>query len=900
MKKIDACKLRRKGGFTLVELIVVLVLLAMLSAVAVPTYLGYVDDNKAKQCETHRKALASRLEEMSAMGSTASLTEEVLNSDENGCPAGGNYTLTPSADGEINSMTIECSEHGSTTVLLKNNSQVTAKSNTETEKKVEKEPEQTDPPVKPTPVLSISITPNPVAMEKEQTQNLTANVVSKEHCEISSYEWRSDNSNIVSVSGSGQTATITAVNEGTCTIFCKAIATASAEAGGQSFGSMEASVQVTVNPVPSLSISLAGGLASTYSLGVESTQWLNVIPTEVRCKNTSYSWSLTGGNAVHIEGGNKNAAVTIKADQAGECILTCQATAISEVDNSTVISSSNEVVVNIKVASLSISVDPSSVSDEVEIGSPISLTALPTQKNCTVSRYNWWLENGGKGVLNITEGWNAQTVSINAQTNGSCKVYCQAFAKPDGSEQEISSNTVEIPVQVKEEETEPPVFAGEYDILVSGATSGGGDTIYTNLSNAKPEGWMNSLPSGGVWKADTEGASCPYNNDYAKIVDDSKALCYDFIYTVNGKQYKIKAQVVYPVLGDNLHEHRGFWTKGSATGSDDGNDLKLDTSQQLWLSYYPAYTTDRDTIRWYNQSEDIITFEDIWSVSGNSIITVKAINPGTANVKVTIQNQYYNKEYSKTLSFTVPYRDITGITCDSLEMTVNDSVNISDIVNISPSEDYDPNGLSYNYWGFSDAVSIANGIITAKKTGTTTGTIQLLRNGNGIASNECTITVVDNSQQSESAPPTNSNRPTSSAEFQGHKFGSASWDELKNYLMNASGTTAESTVVNSVFVAQYQNNPDHYYVLRPGVDINGLNISNDMTFEKFVEQRGDLFCEINQYNGPVTWHSNNNNVNKGQIIEKDGIYYVYIRDHLDMDPNTEWKPEDYVQLFLMD
>ena len=67
MKRIDTYREKRRGGFTLVELIVVLVILSILASVAVPTYLGYVDDNKAKQCEIHRKALASRLEEMSVL-----------------------------------------------------------------------------------------------------------------------------------------------------------------------------------------------------------------------------------------------------------------------------------------------------------------------------------------------------------------------------------------------------------------------------------------------------------------------------------------------------------------------------------------------------------------------------------------------------------------------------------------------------------------------------------------------------------------------------------------------------------------------------------------------------------------------------------------------------------------
>lgn len=46
-------------GFTLVELIVVLVILSVLSAVAVPTVLGFIDEGKAKECRSQVEALTA-------------------------------------------------------------------------------------------------------------------------------------------------------------------------------------------------------------------------------------------------------------------------------------------------------------------------------------------------------------------------------------------------------------------------------------------------------------------------------------------------------------------------------------------------------------------------------------------------------------------------------------------------------------------------------------------------------------------------------------------------------------------------------------------------------------------------------------------------------------------------
>jgi prepilin-type N-terminal cleavage/methylation domain-containing protein len=53
-------KLRKnQKGFTLVEVIVVAVIVAILAAVAIPLYLGYVADSRVNQCENAAGAVAS-------------------------------------------------------------------------------------------------------------------------------------------------------------------------------------------------------------------------------------------------------------------------------------------------------------------------------------------------------------------------------------------------------------------------------------------------------------------------------------------------------------------------------------------------------------------------------------------------------------------------------------------------------------------------------------------------------------------------------------------------------------------------------------------------------------------------------------------------------------------------
>lgn len=103
-------KIKSNDGFTLIEVIVVLVIIAILISLAIPFIFGYISKAQARSCDVNCRNLyyEMALSFTSRNDLTQESADEILAGLQPVCPSGGNVTV------EVNNKTIkiECSKHG--------------------------------------------------------------------------------------------------------------------------------------------------------------------------------------------------------------------------------------------------------------------------------------------------------------------------------------------------------------------------------------------------------------------------------------------------------------------------------------------------------------------------------------------------------------------------------------------------------------------------------------------------------------------------------------------------------------------------------------------------------------------------------------------------------------------
>lgn len=266
------------GGFTLVELIVVLVILSVLAAVTVPSVLGFIDDSKAKECQSQVKALAEEVtaarmsyevdgmssKEAAEMGKTPFDVQEYINGagDAGRCPVNREDVYQYIYDDEEKAYVIACPKGHGKGVLSGSGKFTVAvvEDEDKRESKDETEPESTptlpDPPKKKS--YKAVIDPESLNLEtsgENSSKDLSVKVVDEETGEPlpdGSYtvQWHYPQNGCVTGGATGSNVTVQAQHADNGEIYCT-VTVNDDETGSQSVESNHVDVTVT-DPTPDL------------------------------------------------------------------------------------------------------------------------------------------------------------------------------------------------------------------------------------------------------------------------------------------------------------------------------------------------------------------------------------------------------------------------------------------------------------------------------------------------------------------------------------------------------------------------------------------------------------------------------------------------------------------------
>ena len=117
-------KMKLKKGFTLVEIMIVVAIIAILAAVAIPNFLKYRADARTQSCVSNMKQLQTATEswrttqsDPTAVPAVDALvgteTTKYIRKESIACPEGGSYTIA-TADGST-AITVTCPNAGTLT-----------------------------------------------------------------------------------------------------------------------------------------------------------------------------------------------------------------------------------------------------------------------------------------------------------------------------------------------------------------------------------------------------------------------------------------------------------------------------------------------------------------------------------------------------------------------------------------------------------------------------------------------------------------------------------------------------------------------------------------------------------------------------------------------------------------
>lgn len=470
---------KRNIGFTLVELIVVLVILSIVSAIAVPSVLGYIDDSKAKECQSRLNALAADIatvklsyevdgENDADKFGHDEILEYIKNAGEDGkCPLGDTYEA-------VGDTQIKCPKGHAICNIEDAGSFSTAKLEVEENTEKRESPdstatppeevtptpdntgEDTNPTPKPKPAHTyrVEIEPGPLDMETGKTENLQVKVYDENDNEvpegqIKGVTWTFPDNGVVQGTADGLSASVKAQAAGSGEIQCTVTVVEENGATSTPAGSIGVTVkdskpQLDVSSVPPVE----AGKDTEIDASVKDAEGNPYTGTDVTVTYESKDDDIAEvdpntGKVHGVAPGECDVTVTLK-DKEGNVLEEKTVTV-------TVTEPKPQPSVELSV--------PGSVDLETGIGGEIRASVTPKNlddKDVNYT-YEWEAQNSSVEVQKTSE--DGSTVTVTGETAGEYDITCKVtgtYTDEKGNQQTVTDEKT-IHVKVTDPQPEPSV-----------------------------------------------------------------------------------------------------------------------------------------------------------------------------------------------------------------------------------------------------------------------------------------------------------------------------------------------------------------------------------------------------------------------------------------------------------
>jgi prepilin-type N-terminal cleavage/methylation domain-containing protein len=536
-------KLNGNGGFTLVELVVVMVILSIVASIGIPAFTGYIDKGKARECESNRRALAARYVSEQLADASLTMVSCISASSDLSCPlasSGEQYSVV-NKDGRTY---LHCSHHTDdveysagnvsdweVSAVSYDNENQTPNGGTGTGSGTQTPGDGTDtdngtddggstPEIK----VSISVSPKTNTLELGASTKLTANLTVEGLNETPAISWTSSNSSVATVDQNGN---VTAAGIGTCQIIASVTvngeiksdsATVTVINSGNSNSNNEYGIQ-------------ASGSQNSYLLRQWDQAGVTVAVTD-KNGNVDYSqeveWKVVGDDIIYVyNDGNTRQRRIVSKGITGSCTL------IAYLKNDPSTSVSFTVSTWVEISNFSITLEEQYKNNwqfNMTVGQQgIVMPVFSNESNPTYGDVEY--TSSDNSIMSVVKNADG-TATVTAHKKGTVTITGKTQTDCKGNSWEKSITIYVSPIQIQLTADKETIYCGEtVQLEVSGLTEGvslpeefeytvtSWDTSVATVNN---KGEVTALKSGSVTIQCT--SKTPDITDSAKITLEIQPL----------------------------------------------------------------------------------------------------------------------------------------------------------------------------------------------------------------------------------------------------------------------------------------------------------------------------------------------------------------------------------------